>query len=112
MVLVKEKSVALLTVIIIIFILMILSSVMLSLLSSQTRLIEHDISRVKSKYADEAAMVRQLELLRKNQGLEGTHSVSGRYDQASSFWTVDIDNISTTPDLTEINLSTDYSSPF
>jgi len=107
----KEKGVALLTVIIIIFILLILSSVSLNLLSNQTRLVEHDISRIKSKYANEAAMVRQLEALRKDHDLEDDHSVSGRYDLDDKYWTVDVDN-TTTNGLNEIELSINYTTPF
>jgi len=91
MVLTTNRSVALMTVIIIIFILTILASVMLSLLANQTRLIEHDISRTKAKYATEAAMVDQLDYARKHSGaFQGSVDVSGRYDDPGQDWDVDI----------------------
>ncbi len=108
----KEKGAALLTVIIIIFILLILSSVALNLLSNQTRLVEHDISRIKSKYANEAAMVRQLERLRNNELLESQHGVPGRYDDPGRNWDVKIDNSTTGSGLNEIELSINYTTPF
>ena len=110
------KGAALLTVIIVIFILTILASVMLNLLSSQTRIVEHDISRVKSKYANEAIIVRQLELFRNNLTPETSSSVSGRYDDFGQNWAAIVTN-KTIPsgslkNLMEINSTIDYQPSF
>ncbi|MFC1646210.1 hypothetical protein ACFL2Y_03425 [Candidatus Omnitrophota bacterium] len=106
-----EKSIALLTVILVVFVLVMLSSVMIALLSNQTRLVEHGISRTKSKYANEAAMVSTLERLRRQDPWEGTHSVSGRYDDDAIDWLVNITN-SSAGGLTAIDLSVDYAPSF
>lgn len=105
-----KKGVALLTVITIVFILTILSTAMISLISSQTRFIEHGVARTKAKYANEAAMVRELERLRLNTSLEATHSVSGKYDNPSTDWIVSIVNTTTPPisGISEIDFTVDY----
>lgn len=111
-----EKGVALLTVITIIFILLVLSATMLNLMSNQTRIVEHDISKVKSKYATEAVMVRELERLRRWNTTETSHPVSGRYDQSGTNWSVDVSS-GTVPSgglagLTELNITVDYAPTF
>jgi type II secretory pathway component PulK len=111
-----EKGVALLTVVIIIFILLILSSVMINLISSQTRLVDHDISRVKAKYANEATAVRQIELFRRGMSQDASHQVSGRYDTSTGYWNASVSvHTSTTSgltDLDEINTTIDYAPSF
>ena len=71
----NNKGMALVTVLIIIFVLTILTGVILTLLSNQVRLIEHDNARTESRYADEAVMVRELELLRKNLAVDTTFTI-------------------------------------
>jgi len=93
MVLKTEKSAALMTILIMIFILMVLSTALLKLVSNQTRLVEHDISRIKSKYASEAAMVRNLEQYRRGVNPpDATHGVSGRFDDPLQNWNVGINS--------------------
>ncbi|MDD5005975.1 MAG: hypothetical protein PHS93_05685 [Candidatus Omnitrophica bacterium] len=113
MVLSTDKGAALLTVIAIIFILMILSSVMLSLLANQTRLVEHDIARAKAKYATEAVMVRQIDNIRRTQSfLASPQSVTGRYDSDVQNWNVIFSNTTSTfPGTTKMNITLDYSTP-
>ena len=110
----KEKGVALLTIITIIFVLTILATAMISLIASQTRLVEHDLARTKARYANEAAMVREIERLRKNLTLEATHGVSGRYDNPGLDFVVSIVNTTTPPiaGISEIDFSVDYNTTF
>ncbi|MFC1709258.1 hypothetical protein ACFL2J_04285 [Candidatus Omnitrophota bacterium] len=111
----KDKGMALLTVVIIIFILMILSTVLISSLANQTRIVEHDISRIKAKYANEATMVRQHESLRRYNSTDTNHQVSGKFDSAQN-WLVSVsaDNctIPGLTDLFEINTTIDYAPTF
>lgn len=112
----SEKSVAMLIVIMVIFTLTILSAVMLNLVSNQTRMVEHDISRLKAKYANEAAMVEVLELLRADTSPESHVFVSGRYDDLNENWSVVVKSgvvlIGDFADLTELNMTVDYSPQF
>lgn len=73
----NNTAAALVTVVILIFILVTLGIALLSLLSSQVRLIEHDISRTYTRYAEEAAMVKTLELLRKNKTPPPSFNIDG-----------------------------------
>lgn len=104
-----EKSAALITVIMLVIVLTILSSVILSLLANQSRLIEHGIARIKAKYATEATMVREVELARRGTSFESTHNVSGRYDNETKFWNIDIaSGASPFPNTTELSISLNY----
>jgi Tfp pilus assembly protein PilX len=109
---VDERGVALLVVVVMVLILAILASVILSLSSNQTRIVEHDISRIKSKYADEAAMVRQLDILRRNAANETSHPVTGRYDSDTQTWTVGVQKGPGPLGSVEINTTTNYTAAF
>lgn len=110
-----KKAAALMTVLILVFILTILATVMLTLLSNQTRIIEHNVARTKIRYADEAAMVRELDHARRNLGaFEQTHDVSGKYDKDTQKWRITVQN-GTGPitGTTQLNLtSEDYGPKF
>ncbi|MDD5618656.1 MAG: hypothetical protein PHG69_06125 [Candidatus Omnitrophica bacterium] len=83
----ENKAVALITIVVLIFILTILSSAMLSILANQTRYVEHNVARAKAKYAAEATMIRELDVLRRTGTAESQHQVTGKYD-TSQTWTV------------------------
>jgi len=109
---------ALATVLIIIFIMTILAGIMLSMMSSQTMIVEGDISRIKSKYANEAAMVKALDWARTHGGnFSGTpggyYQIGGKYDDAGQHWDVDAvgwSGSSVNPQ--SFNLTTEYTSSF
>lgn len=71
------SGMALVTVLILIIILTLLAAVLLSLQASQVRLITHDDRRTRARYAEEAAMVHQVERLRKNLSPDANHNVDG-----------------------------------
>jgi len=106
----KDRGAALITVVILIIVLTILSTVMLSILSNQTRYIEHNISRTKAKYATEGVMVRALDDLRRTNTTSGPQTIPGRYDNSAQNWSVNVtreagQGISSTD---RLNLSVDY----
>ena len=65
-----KRGAALLTVLILIFILSILAGVLLTLLSSEAKLVSHGIFRSEMRHFTESGMVRQIELLRRGLGVE------------------------------------------
>jgi Tfp pilus assembly protein PilX len=113
---IENRGAALITVVILIIVLTILSTVILSILSNQTRYIEHNIARTKSKYATEAAMVRALDSLRRLNTTDTSHNVSGRYDDFNQVWSVNITRGAITSgsfaNTDQLNLSLNYSTGF
>lgn len=110
MILSNRKGIALLIVVAVVIVLTILSSVILSVLSNQTRYIEHNIARTKAKYATEAAMVRSLDRLRRTDTISSVHSVSGSHDNPDAYLDVYITNTTSSsfPDTSQLNFNLDY----
>jgi len=106
----NKKGIALLIVVAAVIVLTILSSVMLSVLSNQTRSIEHNIARTKAKYATEAAMVRSLDRLRRTDSVSSVHSVSGSHDNPGAYFNVDITSTpsSSFPSTSQLDFTLDY----
>ena len=72
------SGMALVTVMILIIILTLIAAALLGLQANQVRLITHDDRRTRARYAEEAAMVHQLERLRKKITPDDTsHNVDG-----------------------------------
>ena len=70
-----RSGIALATVLILVIVLTLIAASMLTLLSNQVSLIEHDNFRTKSRYAEEAAMVRNLEKRRRGEDPDDTWQV-------------------------------------
>ncbi len=66
-----EKGVVLLIVLATLLVVVILSSVILNAITNQSRLTNHQISRIKAYYADRGMMTYALEMLRKGEGAGG-----------------------------------------
>jgi hypothetical protein len=67
----NDKGVVLLMVLSTIFIVVILASVVLTLITSQSRLTHHQVSRIQAYYAAQAGMNYAIEMLRLGPGLGG-----------------------------------------
>ena len=114
----NNKSVALVTVIIFIGLIVSMSIALFTLMTSQIRLANHQVNRAKALYATEAAMVEATERLRRGDSLPSTsdidvdwHFLSGEQNPQGKNVTVDYDDTGSGPlGSNELNLTIeDYS---
>ena len=100
----NNNGIALAVMMILVILLTLLAASILSLQSSQVRIVEHDNSRTRSRYADEATMIRQLERLQNNLSVE-------TYDHDVSGLLVGIDS-GASGNFTAVNLTHDFTKIF
>lgn len=79
----SRRALALLNVLIFVLLFSIMSGIILTLVSSQTKLLEHHIRRIKGYYGAEAASIAALDLLRR------TGSMSNPFFPPAIDWTYD-----------------------
>ena len=80
----SRRALAIVNMLIFVIIFTILSGILLSLVSSNTRLLEHHIRRTKAYYAAEAGNVLALDALRRSATFPTSNSVEWTYDIGGS----------------------------
>ena len=80
----SRRALAIVNMLIFVIIFTILSGILLSLVSSNTRLLEHHIRRTKGYYAAEAGNVLALDALRRSAAFPASNSVEWTYNLGGS----------------------------
>lgn len=106
----SKKALAILNMLIFVFIFTIMAGIILSLVSSHTRLMERHIRRLKSFYVAQAGSVAALDQLRRTGAAAASYAVDWAYDSGGSPISTKTATISVA--VPQVNSTCDYSIVF